>query len=664
MTSYVKKKGNKYWPSKAMKKIAWVSDPNIYKEAEKNPVKFWEEKAKEGIIWEKPWKKAYEEKLPYFTWFKEGELNFCVNALDRHLDKGKKPALIWIPEPVNESPITWTYGELYEKVNKFANVLKDLGVKKGDAISIYLPMVPEAVIAMLACTRIGAIHSVVFSAFAADALKSRIEDCEAKILITSDSYFRRGAPEDLLEKAKKALPGTKVAKVIVVERADKTKKYTGQFSGFNELLNSQKNAYCKPETMKSEDPMFILYTSGTTGKPKGILHDTGGYAVQSYWTTKLVFNLHPEDVMWCTADIGWITGHTYGVYGPLLNGATTIMYEGTPDFPDTGRWWKIIDDNKVNVFYTAPTAIRMFMKWGEQWPKKYKLNTLKLLATVGEPIDEKAWNWYFKIIGKKRCPIIDTWWQTETGGTIINVLPGIGPFIPTVAGKSFPGTRHIILDEKGKKVEHGFLVQLSPFAPGMLHGVYKNHEKYVETYWKTFRKKYDTSDGGIVYEKDYIRITGRTDDVMKVAGHRLSTGELENAINKFQLVNESAVVPIPDQIKGQVPVAFVVLKQGTGSDDLEKQIKYHVDNVIGPTARPAKIYFVNDLPKTRSGKIMRRILKNILSNEEPAGIMTLLNPDCVEQIKKIVAAAATTQQQTTPASQTSTPPLAKPEQKK
>ncbi len=637
---YIIKKGKIYWPSKEMKKIAWVSNEKIYEIASRNPVKFWEEKAKEGIKWEELWKKTYEEKLPYFEWFKDGKLNFCVNCLDRHLDKGSKTALIWIPEPTKEKPIKLNYAELYDKVNRFANVLKKQGIKKGDVVAIYLPILPETLIAMLACTRIGAIHSVVFSAFSADALKARIQDGKAKLLITADGYYRRGKEENLLEKAIKAAEKTTVKKIIVVSRLGK-KNRGGKFLDFQKEIEKA-YSYCKPEIMNSEDIMFILYTSGTTGKPKGIVHDTGGYAVQAYWTTKWNFNLHEDDIMWCTADIGWITGHTYAFYGPLLNGSTTLIYEGAPDFPNPGRWWKIIDENKVTVFYTAPTAIRMFMKVGDKWLKKYKLNSLRILGTVGEPIDEDTWMWYFKKIGKGRCPIIDTWWQTETGGTSINVLPGIGPFIPTVAGKSFPGTKHIVVDEKGKKVKEGkggFLVQVPPFAPGMLHGVYNNHKKYVETYWRywtKFKKRYyNTSDGAYV-KNGLIRVTGRTDDVMKVAGHRLATAELENAINDSKYVNESAVVPIPDKIKGQVPVAFVVLERGEPSINLEKELKKHVDKKIGPTARPSKIYFVNDLPKTRSGKIMRRILKNLLNNEEPKGLMTLVNPEAVERIKEVL----------------------------
>lgn len=638
MVSYVTKKGDAYWPSNEMKKIAWVTDPKIYSEAEKNPIKFWEGLAREGIVWEKEWEKTYEEHLPYFKWFKGGKLNFCVNALDRHLTSPNKPALIWVPEPTHEKPVIITYGELYEKVNKFANVLKSLGVKKGEAVSIYLPMIPEALVAMLACTRIGAIHSVVFSAFAPDALRSRIQDCEAKILVTADGYYRRGEKENLLKKARKAARGTKLKKIIVVNRF-KHQKYFGRFVDYDSLMKDSPTL-CSPEMVNSEDPMFILYTSGTTGKPKGIIHDTGGYAVQSYYTTKWVFNLNKEDIMWCTADIGWITGHTYAFYGPLLNGATTLIYEGTPDFPNPGRWWDIIDKYKVSVFYTAPTAIRMFVRWGDKYPKKHKLDSLKILGTVGEPIDKESWNWYFKKIGKSRCPIIDTWWQTETGGTLINVLPGIGPFIPTIAGKSFPGTRHVILDKNGRKSSQGFLAQLPPFAPGMLHGVWQNHKKYVETYWKTFKGKYDTSDGAIL-RNNLFRITGRTDDVMKVAGHRLATAELENSIDSYKKVNESAVVPIPDPIKGQTPVAFVVLKKSLFSlsrntEKLEKKIKFHVDKTLGPTARPQKIYFVKDLPKTRSGKIMRRILKNLLAGEKPEGLMTLVNPDCVDEIKNVL----------------------------
>jgi len=635
-TNYVVKKGSIYWPSKEMKRIANMSDPQIYSRAAKNPVTFWGELAERGLTWEKHWDKTYEEKLPYFKWFKGGELNFSVNCVDRHLEHPNRVALIWVPEPTNERPVSITYGELHDLVNRCANVLKNEGVRKGDVVSIYLPMVPEALIAMLACTRIGAIHSVVFSAFSADALRARIEDGKAKILITSDGYYRRGKPEPLLQKAKKAAKKTTVRRILVVNRVGK-KVRGSKFLDFHKAL-ALADTYCEPEIMKSEDTMFILYTSGTTGKPKGIVHDTGGYATQAYWTCKWNFNLNPGDVMWCTADIGWITGHTYAFYGPLLTGATSLVYEGGPDYPNPGRWWKIIEDHHVNVFYTAPTAIRMFMRLEPMWITKHDLSSLRILGTVGEPIDEQSWNWYFKKIGGGRCPVIDTWWQTETGGTLINVLPGVGPFVPTVSGRSFPGLKHVIVDDKGKEMSkgrQGFLAQKSPFAPGMLHGVFNNHQKYVDTYWKTFKNMYDTSDGAYLH-KGLIRITGRTDDVMKVAGHRLATAELENAILTHPKVTECAVVPKPDEVKGQVPIAFVVLKKAKGTEKLEKKLKQYVDKKIGPTARPSRVYFVEDLPKTRSGKTMRRILKALLVKEEPQGLMTLVNPESVSKIKAMV----------------------------
>ncbi|MFC1656477.1 acetate--CoA ligase [Patescibacteria group bacterium] len=639
-TNYVEKQGDKFVPSAEMKKSAWISDEKIYQEASTDPIKFWEKQATEGLKWHENWKTAYEEKLPYFKWFVGGKLNFCENVLDRHIEagKGEKTALIWVPEPEEEEPIKLTYNELFNKVNRFANVLKKYGVKRGDVVAIYLPLIPEAAVAMLACTRIGAIHSVVFSAFSAEALKARIDDGKAKILVTSDGYWRRGEKENLIDKAREAALDTSVQKVIVVSRLGEKFEEENYLDFETEIKQADEN--CDLEIMNSEDTMFILYTSGTTGKPKGVVHDTGGYAVQAYITSKWNFNLHDNDIMWCTADIGWITGHTYAIYGPLLNGCTTFIFEGSPDFPDAGRWWKEIEEHKITVFYTAPTAIRMFMKAGDEWIKKYNLDSLKILGTVGEPIDEDAWNWYFETIGGSRCPVIDTWWQTETGGTLINALPGIGPFVPTIAGKSFPGTKHLIVDEEGEEVKEGVignLVQLSPFAPGLLHGVYKNPKKYQETYWDRFKTKYyDTSDGA--YIKDgLIRITGRTDDVMKVAGHRLATAELENAIAEDDQVNECAVVPIPHEVKGEVPVAFVVMQSGEPNEDLVKQIKADADRKIGPTARPAKVYFVEDLPKTRSGKIMRRILKSILKNEEPEGLMTLVNPEAVEKIKQIIS---------------------------
>lgn len=635
---YVVKRGGAYYPNKEGKAIANMADPNIYKKAAKDPVKFWGDLARDGLTWEKEWdpKNTYVEDMPYFEWFKGGKLNFSVNCVDRHLDHGDNIALIWVPEPTNEKEVKITYRELYDKVNRFANVLKDNEIKKGDVVSIYLPMIPEALIAMLACTRLGAIHSVVFSAFSADALNARIKDGKAKILITSDGYYRRGNPEPLLDKAKEAAKKTTVEKIIVVDRIGK--KVRGRkFLDFHTEVELAES-YCKPEMMDSEDIMFILYTSGTTGKPKGVMHDTGGYAIQAYQTCKWNWNLNPGDVFWCTADIGWVTGHTYSFYGPLLTGATTLIYEGGPAYPNPGRWWDIIEKHKVNVFYTAPTAVRMFMKIPPKWIKKHDLSSLRILGSVGEPIDKESWMWYFNNIGGGRCPIIDTWWQTETGGTLINVLPGIGPFVPTVSGKSFPGLKHVIVDDKGKdmpKGRQGFLAGVSPFAPGMLHGVFNNHQKYVDTYWKKFKTMYDTSDGAHL-TNGLIRITGRTDDVMKVAGHRLATAEVEDAFHDNKMVGDVAVVPMPDKLKGQVPIAFIVLKKGKPSKALEAELRKYVDIKIGPTARPKRVYFVEDLPKTRSGKIMRRILKALLINEEPKGLMTLINPDSVKEIKKII----------------------------
>jgi len=636
---YVEKRGGVFWPSEEMKRIAWESDAAIYNTADRNPVKFWEKLAGEGITWSKKWKKAYEEKLPYFKWFVGGRLNVSCNCLDRHIEAGRggKTAIIFVPEPLNEKTQKISYSELHGKVSRCANLFLKLGIRKGDVVAIYMPLIPEAIISMLACARIGATHSVVFSAFSAEALKTRLLDGRAKLLVTADGYYRRGKPEDLKQKVDAAVKGTFVRKIITVSRFGKASPSGRKYVSWQDM--EKQDDYCRPAAVESNDMLFILYTSGTTGKPKGIVHDSGGYITQAYWTAKLDFNLHDDDVIWCTADIGWITGHTYACYGPLSAGSTTLIYEGAPDFPDMGRWWKIIQDNNVTVLYTAPTAIRMFIKSGDVWPKKYDLSSLKILGTVGEVIDEESWMWYFDKIGGGRCPVIDTWWQTETGGTLINALPGIGPFIPTVAGRSFPGSRHIVVDEKGRKAkagENGYLVQLSPFAPGMLRGVFKNDKKYRETYWENYKGKYYTSDGAHMDRKGFIRLTGRVDDVMKVAGHRLSTAELENAIDGNANVDESAVVPAADPIKGQVPVAFVVLKKGRPTPELEMQIVKNVEKAIGPIARPARIYFVDDLPKTRSGKIIRRVLRTLLSKEPLGDLSTLVNPESMEKIKKVV----------------------------
>ncbi len=637
-----------WWPSPELKKRAWVSDESIYEQSGKDPIAFWAALAREGLHWFKEWDKTYEQDPPYFRWFIGGKINASYNAVDRHIstEKRYKAAIIWEPEPLDEPARVLTYYDLYREINKFANALKSLGVGKGDRVGIYLPMIPEVQIAMLACARIGAIHSVVFSAFSADSLRSRLMDAEAKVLITADGYYRRGKIINLKAEADEGIKGTTVEKVVVVKRAGlNVPMLEGRDLWWHELMKGAA-AYCEPEPMDSEDTLFILYTSGTTGKPKGVVHTTGGYLTQAYWTTKWDFDIHDDDLFWCTADIGWITGHTYACYGPLLLGATMLMYEGAPDYPEPDRWWAIIEKYGVSIFYTAPTAIRMFVKYGEEWPRKHDLSSLRILGTVGEPIDREAWLWYFYNIGGGRCPIIDTWWQTETGGTLINSLPGIGPFIPTVAGRSFPGTRHVVLDENGRRVgvgETGSLVQLSPFAPGMLRGIYKDPERYKELYFSKYGDEiYYTHDGAKVWDETYnIRLGGREDDVMKVAGHRLATAEVETALTDHEAVAEAAVVPAPHEIKGEVPVAFVVLKKGwEPSEALEKEIVAKVVKAIGPTAKPQAVFFVHDLPKTRSGKIMRRILRSLMKGEPVGDTTTLMNPEVVEELKARVAGAA------------------------
>lgn len=639
---WVVKKKDIYHPSKEMKKIAWISNEKIYKKAE-NQIKFWGKLAKDGIVWYKSWNKTYSAKPPYFKWFVGGKLNASYNCLDRHVEtwRKNKAAIIWESDLPEEKPRILTYYDLYREVNRFANVLKNLGVKKGDRVSIYLPMIQEAQIAMLACARIGAIHSVVFSAFSPNALNVRLSSVGSKILITADGYYRRGRPVDLKSNADEAVSDTQIEKVIVVKRAgNKIKMKDGRDFWYHELMKNSK-PYCKPEIMDSEDILFLLHTSGTTGIPKAVQHSTGGYVTQAYWTTKWNFDLHDEDIFWCTSDIGWITGHTYSCYGPLLNGATFVIHEGVPDYPQQDRWWEIIEKYGVTVFYTAPTAIRMLMRYDVEFVKKHDLNTLRILGTVGEPIDRDAWLWYFNTVGGGRCPVIDTWWQTETGGILINALPGIGPFIPTVAGKSFPGTKHAVLDEKGKLVKsgkEGSLVQLPPFSPGMLRGLWNNEEKYIETYWSKYGGKiYYTGDSAFV-NKGFIRITGREDDVLKVAGHRLSNAEIEDVINSHEAVIESAIIGVPDPIKGEVPVALAILeKSAKPSDELSNELINLVAKKISPIAKPAKIIYVNDLPKTRSGKIVRRVLKKIMKGESDFGdISTLANPECIEMIKKII----------------------------
>jgi acetyl-CoA synthetase len=633
------KKGNLYFPTEEIKKRAWVKDEKIYKEAGKNPIKFWENLAKE-IYWRKKWEKVFEHEPPYFKWFLGGKLNITENCLDRNLlTRKNEVALIWEPESVEEQSRKLTYGELSREVNKFVNALLKFGVKKGDRVGIYLPMIPEIVISMLACARIGAVHVVIFSAFSPAALKIRLKITEAKILITADGYYRKGQVVNLKQNTDEGIEETSVEKVIVVKRAKNEISWDEKDLWFHELVE-QESDKCEPEIMDSEDPLFILFTSGTTGIPKGCIHTCGGYTVQANFTGKWIFDLHENDIFWCTSDPGWITGHTYTIYSPLLNGVTTLLYEGALDFPTPDRWAQIIEKYGVTKFYTAPTAIRMFEKYTGKLTEKYKFETLQLLGSVGEPIDEGAWDWFFREVGKGRCPIVDTWWQTETGGILISSLPGIGPFKPAFAGLPFPGIKVDILDEKGKSCpsgKEGNLALLPPFAPGLLRGVYKDPEKYLKTYWSQYGDKiYFTSDGALRDENDLIRIVGRVDDVIKVAGHRLATGELEAAISKHEDITECAVVGMPDEIKGEVPVAFVVLKKERELEEIKKEAIEAVKREIGPIALPKEVYVVEDLPKTRSGKIMRRILKRLFTGEEIGDLSTLSNPESVEKIKNIL----------------------------
>ncbi len=633
---------NVYWPTRALKERAWVADESIYEEAKADPVAFWAAQAEE-LHWFKRWETPYEYAPHNFKWFVGGKLNLSYNSLDRHIEAGHgdRIALIWEPEPIEEDAVRLTYKQLHELVSKFANVLKGLGVEKGDAVGIYLPMIPEAVVAMQACARIGAPHSVVFSAFSADSLRDRMVDCGAKVVITADGYFRRGKTINLKRNADAGIANTAVEKLIVVRRAgDDVEMQDGRDLWYHELI-ADATADCPAEEMDSEDLAFLLYTSGTTGKPKGIMHTTGGYAVQSHCTGKWNFDLHDGDVYWCTADVGWITGHTYINYSPLMNGVTSLMYEGSPDTPDNGRFWAIIEKHKVTQLYTAPTAIRMFVKWGNEWPKKYDLSSLRLLGTVGEPINVDAWLWYHEVIGGGRCPIIDTWWQTETGANMVNNLPGIGPFIPTVAGRPFPGVVADILDSGGQSVapgDGGYLSILNPFPPALTRGIYGDMDRYKVQYFAEYGpERYFTSDGARKDEGGNVRITGRVDDVMNVAGHRLATAEVESALAQNDKVSEVAVVSRPHEMKGEVPVAFVLLRKGIEpSDEIRKELIATVNQVIGPTGRPDQIIFAADVPKTRSGKIMRRVLKALVRHEPAGDLTTLQNPESVDRLKELV----------------------------
>ncbi len=599
----------------------------LYREAAESPERFWGRIASE-LHWFRPWDKVLEWDAPWARWFVGGQMNLSYNCLDRNVQNGRagKVALLWEGEPGEVR--TLTYGDLLREVQKFANVLKSLGVKKGDRVAIYMGMTPELPIAMLACARIGAPHSVVFGGFSANALVDRITDSQAVAVITQDGSYRRGGEVKLKAAVDEALESCPSVKHVVVYRrtGSAVTMKSGRDHWWHELM-AKASDNCPAEPLDSEHPLYILYTSGTTGKPKGVVHTTGGYAVGTYITSKWVFDLKEEDVYWCTADIGWVTGHSYIVYGPLQNGATSLMYEGAPNHPEPDRFWSIIDRHRVNIFYTAPTAIRTFIKWGEEWPKKHKLTSLRLLGTVGEPINPEAWMWYREVIGHNRCPIVDTWWQTETGMIMITPLPGAIATKPGSATRPFPGVIAEVVTLDGKPVPDGsggYLVIRQPW-PAMLRTIYGDPERYVKQYWSQIPGAYFTGDGARKDKDGYFWIMGRVDDVINVSGHRLSTMEVESALVAHPKVAEAAVVGHPDELKGQAIAAFVTLEQGnTPSPQLKDELKAWVVKEIGALARPDDIRFTDVLPKTRSGKIMRRLLRELATSGEVKGDVTTL----------------------------------------
>ncbi|WP_425270176.1 acetate--CoA ligase [Flexivirga meconopsidis] len=617
----------------------------LFDQADADRDEFWAQQARDRITWSKDFGQVLDwSEAPFAKWFVGGELNAAYNCLDRHVEAGNgdRVALHFIGEPDGDTK-DFTYAEALDQVKRAANVLTDLGVQKGDRVAIYLPMIPEAVFAMLACARIGAPHSVVFGGFSADALRSRIADAEAKVVITSDGGYRRGKPSALKPAVDEAVSGdTTVSKVLVVRR-------TGQDTAWNDELDlwwHEALEAASPEheavPVDSEHPLFLLYTSGTTGKPKGILHTTGGYLTQAAYTNSVVHDVHPEtDVYWCTADVGWVTGHTYIVYGPMANGATQVLYEGTPDTPHQGRWWEIVQDKKVSVLYTAPTAIRTFMKWGKETPAKYDLSSLRVLGSVGEPINPEAWVWYREIIGGGKTPIVDTWWQTETGAIMVSALPGVTTLKPGSAQAAIPGISVDVVDEQGNSVENGkggYLIIDKPW-PSMLRGIWGDPERFKETYWSRYPGVYFAGDGAKRDEQGNIWVLGRVDDVMNVSGHRLSTTEIESALVSHPKVAEAAVVGATDATTGQAVVGFVILRGDAAAeaeqdgDALVADLRNHVAKEIGPIAKPRQIMVVSELPKTRSGKIMRRLLRDVAENREVGDVSTLADSSVMDLIK-------------------------------
>ena len=629
-----------------------VSDPGIYDEFEAEWPDCWEHAA--GML---DWDEEYDTVLddsnpPFYEWFTGGSLNASANCLDRHLDeRGDEAAIEWVGEPVDEANRTYTYRELHREVNEFAAALRDMGVGEDDVVTMYMPMVPELPVAMLACARIGAPHSVVFAGFSADALATRMNAADSEYLVTCDGYYRRGDPLDHLAKANEGLADVEhPTETVVVDRLgpngdDFGHDLSESQHDYDDLVAAHEGAEVDPVSRDAEDMLFLMYTSGTTGQPKGVKHTTGGYLSWATWTSHAVLDIKPEDTYFCSADCGWITGHSYIVYGPLSLGTTTMMYEGTPDYPDNDRLWEIVEDYGATQLYTAPTAIRAFMKWGAEYPEAHDLSSLRLLGTVGEPINPRAWKWYYTHIGNEECPVVDTWWQTETGGMMVTTLPGVGTMKPGSAGPPLPGVDARVVDAAGNEVEAGragYLTVQNPW-PGMLRTLYRNDERFVEEYWTEYSDTdsddpadwvYSPEDGAKVDEDGYITVLGRVDDVLNVSGHRLGTMEIESAIVGVEGVAEAAVVGGDHEMKGEAVYAYVITEDGQAEDDdLRERITAGVEDAIGPIARPERIVFTPDLPKTRSGKIMRRLLENIADGEELGDTSTLRNPGVVDDIQ-------------------------------
>jgi acetyl-CoA synthetase len=636
--------GRTFPPPEEFKKDALVVDPWMYDDADRDWQGFWARQALDLLDWSKEWDTILEWELPFARWFVGGQLNVSYNCVDRHVEagKGEKVAFHWEGEPGDTRTIT--YADLQVEVSRFAAVLRSLGVAKGDRVAIYMPMIPELPVAMLACARLGAAHSVVFGGFSSDSLRDRINDAEAKVLITADGGWRRGAVIPLKENADAAVAETpSIESVVVVRRTDKAVAWDdARDRWYHDLMAAvtDEDAAVAPEPMDAEQLLYLLYTSGTTAKPKGIMHTTGGYLTQVAFTHKYVFDLHADtDVYWCAADIGWVTGHSYIVYGPLANGATSVMYEGSPDFPQKDRWWSIVERYKVSILYMAPTAVRTFMKWGTEYLQAHDLSSLRVLGSVGEPINPEAWMWYHDNVGGGRCPLMDTWWQTETGGIMISPLPGATTLKPGSATFPLPGIAAEVVDDKGNACATGggYLTLTRPW-PSMLRGIYGDPERYKQTYWSRFEGRYFAGDGARIDDEGYFWLMGRVDDVMNISGHRVSTTEVESALVDHPTVAEAAVVGAKDETTGQAIIAFVTLKGGVEADkEHGEALRKHVTKKIGAVARPKTVIFTDDLPKTRSGKIMRRLLRDVAEGRDLGDTTTLADASVVDEIKRRAA---------------------------